>query len=79
MNLNAGITVYPNPVVNNLNIAISDAGTYAVQVMDLNGRTVATENVTSSAAISTANWAAGVYFVVVNGNGTQKTIQVVKQ
>ena len=79
VNLNAGITVYPNPVVNNLNIAISDAGTYAVQVMDLNGRTVATENVTSSAAISTANWAAGVYFVVVNGNGTQKTIQVVKQ
>ena len=80
VNNTIGMTVYPNPVVNTLNIRLDNAaGNYDVAVIDLNGRVITTDNITASTSISTANWAAGMYYVVVKGNGATKTVAVVKQ
>lgn len=74
------INAFPNPATNVLNIQATNIfGSYNVQAFDFMGRSVMNTDVTGIATISTANWAAGVYNVVVTGETGRKTIQVVKQ
>jgi Secretion system C-terminal sorting domain/Reeler domain len=72
---------YPNPVSNTLNIQAAEAGTYDVQVYDLNGRSIASETMTinGSASLNTANWAPGMYFVSLSKDGGNTILHVVKQ
>ena len=80
INSNINATVFPNPVVNTLNIQTENAGDYSVRVYDLNGRTISTENFSGTqATLSTSNWMAGLYQVVVAQNGANKVIAVMKQ
>ncbi|MCD6013400.1 MAG: hypothetical protein K0Q79_3262 [Flavipsychrobacter sp.] len=76
---NIGITAYPNPVVNALTLQAEKAGTYMVNVYDIAGRTIATEQMSSTGSINTANWAAGIYQVAVQKDGNMQVIPVVKQ
>ena len=80
------VKAYPNPVTTNLNVQFDNAqeGAYSLQVFDLNGRMVTNENIvvngTSQATnINTANWALGMYQVVLQKDGFSKTISVVKR
>jgi hypothetical protein len=81
MNINA----YPNPCTDRLNIDINnaDAGLYTIRVYDGRGRIVTDKvaPITGSyqASISTGDWAAGLYHVMLNCDGKQKAIAVVKQ
>ena len=79
---NIGVTAFPNPVVNTLNLQLDNAGNYAVEVFNLNGKVIARENITVSggnqAAINTSNWAKGTYMVSVAKDGDRKVIAVVK-
>lgn len=74
------ITAFPNPTTDVLHIQAENLlGAYTVQAYDFMGRAVLNTTVNGTASISTANWAAGVYNVVVTGQSGHKAIQVVKQ
>lgn len=77
---NIGVTAYPNPVTSILNLQAEKAGTYAVHVYDLNGRTIANEQMTinGTASINTSNWATGLYMVMLENEGNRQIISVVK-
>ena len=51
----------------------------AVNVVDLNGRTVFADNVGPDARIDAANWAAGVYIVKVTTSTATITRRIVKR
>jgi len=79
------VTAFPNPMVNNLNVKMDNAlaGTYSVQVLDINGKTLTTENITINSAshtsnINTSNWLPGTYKLVVEKDGNRQVIPVVK-
>lgn len=83
---NMSINAYPNPAINSLNLQFDNTqpGTYTLQVFNLNGKCVATDNVevngmNSIKNINTANWVPGMYQVVVAKDGINKVIPVVKQ
>jgi len=83
---NISINAFPNPVSNMLNLQLNDAqtGSYAVEVFDLSGRSVANENMEVSNAnqianINTGNWLPGMYSVVIEKDGNRQVIPVVKQ
>ena len=87
-NVSNGISVkaYPNPATSNVNIQLdnADAGTYSLQIFDLNGKIIANENISvngtsHTTGINTSNWAQGVYMVVLQKEGYSKTISVVKR
>lgn len=82
----ADVKAFPNPVSNMLTIQAGNAqaGEYTVRVFDLSGKCHLTQTVqlnasVQSANISTANWAAGLYQVVLQKEGFSKVISVVKQ
>jgi len=83
---NISLKGFPNPVSNTLQLQMDNAtlGTYALQVYGLDGRSVAKETInvnsgTYQTAINTANWAPGMYNVVITKDGVNKVIAVVKQ
>jgi hypothetical protein len=80
------ISAFPNPAINNLNLQLNNAqpGTYALQIINLNGSTIATQsievnNASTTASMNTASWTPGVYHVVVTKDGNSKSMVVVKQ
>jgi len=83
---NINIKVYPNPTINNLNLQFdnSQSGIYAIRVYDLSGRIIYNENLEVNGSgqlinINTANWALGMYEVVMEKEGDRQIIPVVKQ
>ena len=84
---NTAIKAYPNPFSSQFKLQMNnaDAGTYTVKVYDLGGRTLFNEAVEVNGGnvetnISTANWAPGFYGIqVINKNGAQRIIPVIKQ
>jgi predicted lipoprotein with Yx(FWY)xxD motif len=78
---NITMSAFPNPVTNELHLAITEAGTYSVQAYDLSGRSVSNENITvngAPASINTANWATGMYIVEVSKDGNSQFLHIVK-
>ncbi len=80
------LKAFPNPVTNNLHIEIGNAtaGSYVLQVFDLNGRIVAQDNVSVSGGgqltnINPSSWPPGIYQLAITKDGNQKVISVVKQ
>lgn len=77
------LTAYPNPATSQLNLNLSQAaaGNYTLQVLDITGKTYATETATggTDAAISTAALATGRYILMVTGANTRQAIPFVKQ
>ena len=79
------VTAFPNPVINTLNLQMNNTqeGIYSLQVFDMNGRMVTTENITvngtsHTSTINTGNWAPGNYHVVLEKDGNHQVIPVVK-
>jgi hypothetical protein len=80
-NLNADIKVnaYPNPVIDKLNLEISNAtGEYGVRVFDMNGKIVAEQTTSGNSAINTSGWAPGLYQVQLSKDGVKQTIAILK-
>jgi predicted lipoprotein with Yx(FWY)xxD motif len=82
---NISITAFPNPVKNELNLQIDNAGsgTYSYQVFDLMGNSIANGNIdvngpSNKATINTGNWAYGTYNVVIEKDGIHQVQRVVK-
>ena len=78
---NMGVTAYPNPVMNTLNLQAAHAGTYSVMAYNLNGCNVLTAqmSINGTAGINTSNWPAGFYNIVVTQDNKIQVIPVVKQ
>ena len=82
--LNAeNVVVYPNPATNVLNVSFdANASEYSIAVIDLQGRTVASANVSNvsgqqTVAIPVAELAKGSYLVRVSSNGASTVQNVV--
>ncbi len=82
--LNAeNVVVYPNPATNVLNVSFdANSSDYTIAVIDLQGRTVASANVSNVSgqqvvAIPVANLAKGSYLVRVSSNGSSTVQNVV--
>lgn len=77
------ISVFPNPVANDLVISHPQAGKNAmVQVVSISGKYLAQQKVQSNAVQTTINISAlskGTYIVVFSNNGIKQTMQFVKQ
>lgn len=80
-----GLKVWPNPAVSvvNLHFNLPDAGKYRLSAYDLSGRLVwessqllqGGDNVLQ---VPAGNWAPGVYFVALEGNGISASAKVMK-
>ncbi len=75
------MTTYPNPVKDQMHIAINNAsGTYNVVAYDMVGRTMYSGSISSAeTTINTQSWTNGVYYVKVAKDGAEKVVAVVKQ
>ncbi len=76
------VSAFPNPTVNTLTINVNNAGNYSVEVYDINGRIVVTENMevsNSAKSLNTSNWIPGMYQVVISKDGVYKVVSVAKQ
>lgn len=74
------LNIYPNPVDETLFLSFSEnIGSYNVQIVDVAGKLVYTENnqVTQSKAINTKAIATGTYFVIVTGENESYQKQIV--
>lgn len=80
---NIGIKACPNPVTNILNLQTENAGNYSVSVYDISGKSVFCQNMEVAAGqnvtINTSDWAAGMYIVVLEKEGSRQVIPVVKK
>lgn len=74
---NIAVNVFPNPVINNLNIELN--GTYNIHVFDMSGRLMASQSANGNTVVNMQSYATGMYQVVVSKDGANKTISVVKQ
>ena len=79
----ADINIYPNPVVNEMNVQLNHAtGSYTVSVYDLSGRMISNSSFVASGTqnlvVPTSNWVPGMYIAVVSNGTTQKSFRIVK-
>ena len=73
-------SIYPNPSNGNINInSILDAGDVTITIVDLNGRTVFTQDVelSNSVNINAENLNTGVYIVQINGDNYAHTAKLI--
>lgn len=72
-----GMSVYPNPASGLVNVSFEGKGDYSISIMDVSGRTVATQVVTAAGTtnveMSINNLQAGNYFVSVANGGSSYT------
>lgn len=78
-NLKMSLKAYPNPVTDFLNVEIvsEQSGAYALQILDMNGRLVQSENIDLTAGkqsniVDVTSMSAGMYLLQMN-NGQQTT------
>jgi len=80
------ILVFPNPVKDDVNISFKgiDDGTYALELVDALGKLLYQSNANISGTadnvkINVTNYAAGTYFLKINGKDFNKTVKINKQ
>jgi len=83
---NISISAFPNPASSQFNLQLANAlpGTYHLTVVNLNGSTITSQTIEVNSAsnntvINTSNWTPGLYDVIVENQGSRKTLTVVKQ
>jgi hypothetical protein len=78
----SNFSIYPNPSNGNINInSVVDAGDATISIVDLNGRTVFTQNVElhNSVNINAESLKTGVYIIQINGdNYSHKAKLIIK-
>src|SRR5690554_2328843 len=76
-----GLSVFPNPVSDIVNITSPEANIEMVTITDLNGRTVKSINFNNVAetTIDASDLASGIYLMNITANGTVATQKIVKK
>lgn len=80
------VRAYPNPVVNNLNIAVENAkpGIYHLAVVDVSGRNIEDREININTAdyslpVNANGWARGTYLLHLTNGSDMKVIPIIKQ
>lgn len=78
---NTTYSVYPNPTKDKLTIASSDFEEIMnVQVMDINGKVMSTEQITSGSTLDVNKLSSGIYFVLISSANKETTqIKFIKE
>ena len=77
---NSDVVLYPNPVKGNLvNISISNANTFTVEVYNVLGKQVLKQTANNSAQLNTASLKSGVYLVKITEGNQSLTKKLVVQ
>lgn len=74
----ATVSLYPTTFSDRLNVKVSAPVQVSLEVMTLEGRTIAQMNVTESGLINTSSWQPGIYFIKMDDGVKSKTVKVVK-
>lgn len=79
----SGVTAWPNPVTGNLNLTIDQVRAEYVyaQIIDMAGRSLLQKhfNTHEKTVINTADWAPGLYQLVLKAGNNEKTIPIIKR
>ena len=70
-----GISIYPNPAVEKVNIESNFKGRCAIIITDVLGRSIYKDSFTNKIQIPVANWQPGVYYVQVMSENGYKEVQ----
>ncbi len=77
---NLGLSVYPNPVVNELNLTSQSIGIMQVKIIDLQGKVVfSTTNVANQLKINVSDLSSGLYIIRVLQGSTIETGKFLKK
>lgn len=73
------VSIYPNPATDNFTVKLDEASNVSIQVVDVQGKVVASQNVTgqTETTVDASALAAGIYTVLVsteNGVATKKVV-----
>lgn len=69
-------SVYPNPFLNEMTIAVSDCTNCLLEIFDMRGEKVVEKHLTiANCKFSTVNWQRGIYFLKING-ATKKLVKL---
>ena len=77
MEIHKNVSIYPNPATTVLNVVAEGYNT--VEIINLLGQTVYTNNVTSNMQINISNLNNGIYFVRLNGTNGTTTQKFIKK
>jgi hypothetical protein len=72
----AGVSMFPNPTNGLLNIQITEAGAYTVEVMDLLGARIHTGNIVNNTVLDLSGNARGVYMVRISNERGAKVERI---
>jgi hypothetical protein len=75
------VTIYPNPIKDNLNINIKDfSGEVSIQIIDINGREVFSKNINNyntSNTLDLSAFSSGIYVLKLNGEGLNYSKKII--
>jgi hypothetical protein len=78
---NKNVSIYPNPVKDNLNINIKDfSGEISVKIIDINGREVFNKNINNfntSNTLDLSSFSSGIYVLKLSGEGLNYTEKII--
>jgi hypothetical protein len=74
---NTGVRIFPNPTTGKINV-VSSASSAIVEVMDMTGRVVFTQDVKANSVVDLSGFASGVYYVRVNAENFITVTKVIK-
>jgi hypothetical protein len=78
---NKKVTIYPNPIKDNLNINIKDfSGEVSIQIIDINGREVFNKNINNyntSNTLDLSAFSSGIYVLKLNGEGLNYSKKII--
>ena len=74
---NIGLSIFPNPTTNELNIEIN--GDFNYEIVDARGRNIANGSGSESVVLKTTNYETGVYFVTISNDNNTVVTRIVKQ
>jgi hypothetical protein len=74
---NIGLSIFPNPTTNELNIELN--GEFNYEIVDARGRNIAAGSGSESVVLNTTNYETGVYFVTISNENDTVVTRIVKQ
>ncbi len=73
----SGVSVYPNPASDKINVSVKNKTENELSVFDVNGKMIYQNTITSSTSINTEKWSRGIYFVKVSNSEGVSTTKIV--
>ncbi|MBN2890318.1 MAG: T9SS type A sorting domain-containing protein [Bacteroidales bacterium] len=75
-----GISIFPNPTSDFININSSEIANFDVKIIDVDGRNIVNQNVTGNQTqIDFTNFANGIYILSITKNNQVQTFKIIKK